>query len=208
MVRPYLYWRKVASGRQSSEDRAEVYERGDNLVVVVADGAGGIGGGVRAADTVLDAVRSAVDDPGLDLHDANVWKARLEEADAALASRASGEATATIVVVGPSGLTGVSVGDSEAWIIARASMDDLTRSQERQRLGTGRAAPLRFKRPRVDGALLVATDGLFKYASAARIAATVRDGDVSRAGERLAALVQLPSGGYPDDLGIVVIAAA
>ena len=34
MARPYIHWRKLASGRQSSEDRAEVYERGEDLVVV------------------------------------------------------------------------------------------------------------------------------------------------------------------------------
>jgi serine/threonine protein phosphatase PrpC len=54
--------------------------------------------------------------------------------------------------------------------------------------------------------LLIATDGLFKYASPGRIAATVREAEVSRVAERLAALVQLPSGRYQDDVGIVVVA--
>jgi serine/threonine protein phosphatase PrpC len=203
----HISWRKLASGRQSSEDRAEVFERGDELVVIVADGAGGISGGARAAGAIVETVQSVAHNPSLDLHDADMWKALLREADATLATRAAGETTATIVVVGPSGLTGVSVGDSEAWIVAGTSMDDLTRSQERPRLGTGRAVPVAFRRRAVDGVLLVATDGLFKHASVGRIAATVREGEVSRAAERLAALVQLASGGYPDDLGIVVVAA-
>ncbi len=53
--------------------------------------------------------------------------------------------------------------------------------------------------------LVVATDGLFKYASAERIATAVRVGDVSQAAERLVALVRLTSGGLQDDAGIVVV---
>jgi hypothetical protein len=37
----HVYTRVLASGRRSSEDRAEVFERADDLVVVVADGARG-----------------------------------------------------------------------------------------------------------------------------------------------------------------------
>ena len=118
----------------------------------------------------------------------------------------SGETTGVVLVVGADGLTGVSVGDSEAWSVAPASLDDFTRSQERARLGSGRAAPVAFRRRSLDGVLLVATDGLFKYASPARIAATIRESEVSRATERLTALVQLPSGRFQDDVGIVVVA--
>jgi serine/threonine protein phosphatase PrpC len=205
MPSPYLYWRKLASGRQHSEDRAEVFTRGDDLVVVVADGAGGIRGGALASAAVVETVRSVADNPTLDVHDANLWTVLLGEADGTLSARMAGETTAVIVVVGPTGVTGVSVGDSEAWVVTARSNDDLTRSQERARLGSGRAVPVAFERLRLDGALLVATDGLFKYASPGRIASTVRAGEVSRAAERLAALVQLPSGGFQDDVAVVVV---
>ena len=93
------------------------------------------------------------------------------------------------------------------WVdpVTAKSMDDLTRSQNRPRLGSGRSAPVAFHRGRLDDALVVATDGLFKYASPARIGATVRAGEASRIADRLVALVRLPSGGFQDDLGLVVV---
>jgi serine/threonine protein phosphatase PrpC len=42
---PYVHARLLGSSRRNSEDRAEIFQRGDDLVVVVADGAGGIRGG-------------------------------------------------------------------------------------------------------------------------------------------------------------------
>jgi serine/threonine protein phosphatase PrpC len=206
MPSPYIYFRKLASGRQSSEDRAEVFERGDDLVIVVADGAGGMSGGAAASAALVDTVKAVAENPTLDAHDDELWVALLKDADAMLAARGAGETTGVVVVVGPKGLAGVSVGDSEALIVGARSMDDLTRGQERPRLGSGRAVPVAFHRGRLDGALLVATDGLFKFASQARIAATVREGEIARAVERLAALVQLPAGGFQDDVGLVVVA--
>ena len=45
--------RVIEGYRDELEDRAEVIERGSELVIVVADGAGGRAGGARAADTVI-----------------------------------------------------------------------------------------------------------------------------------------------------------
>jgi serine/threonine protein phosphatase PrpC len=196
----------LASDRSNSEDRAEVFERGDDLVIVVADGAGGIRGGALASGVLVETARAVAENRTLDVHDAGLWTVLLKEADGTLAAKMAGETTGVVVVVGPQGLTGVSVGDSEAWIVTARSIDDLTRSQERLRLGSGRATPVTFQRRSLDGVLLVATDGLFKYASPGPIASTVRAGEVSRTPERLADLVQLPSGGFQDDVGIVVVA--
>jgi serine/threonine protein phosphatase PrpC len=204
--RPHIYWSTLASDRHSSEDRAEVFERGDDLVAVVADGAGGMRGGALASTALVETVRSVAENATLDVHDGDLWAALLKEADAKLSAKMAGETTGVIVVIGPERLIGVSVGDSEAWIVRGDSIDDLTRSQERSRLGSGRAVPVDFQRRRLDGVLLIATDGLFKYASPKRIAATVREGEVSRVAERLTALVRLPSGRFQDDLGIIVVA--
>jgi serine/threonine protein phosphatase PrpC len=206
MPNPYVSWRKLASGRQNAEDRAEVFERGDDLVVVVADGAGGTRGGALASSVLVESARFVAENPSLDAHDIHLWTKMLTEADRTLAARHAGETTCIVVVVGASRLTGVSVGDSEAWIIRSESIDDLTCRQERHRVGSGRATAVGFQRGGVDGVLLVATDGLFRYGSAERIAATIRAGDLSRAAERLTTLVRLPSGGFQDD-GIVVIAS-
>ena len=69
----YVYARALASSRQSSEDRAEVFERGDELVVVVADGAGGLRGGAAASDALVEAARAAVLDASFELFDVEGW---------------------------------------------------------------------------------------------------------------------------------------
>jgi serine/threonine protein phosphatase PrpC len=202
----FIHWRALASGRQSSEDRAEVFEREDSLVVVVADGAGGMRGGARASAALVETVQAVAHDAAQDVHDAELWAALFKTTDATFAAKAVGETTGVVVVAGPHGLTGVSVGDSEACVVTAKSVDDLTRRKERPRLGSGRAVPVIFRRRHLEGILLIATDGLFKYASLGRIAATVHAGEVARAAERLVALVQFPSGRFQDDVAIVVVA--
>jgi serine/threonine protein phosphatase PrpC len=197
----FVYWCTLGSGRRTSEDRVEVFERGDELAVVVADGAGGMCGGAVASAALVEAVRNVGD-----VLDADMWARLLRQVDSKLATHGTGETTAVVVVIGPDGLTGVSVGDSEAWAVTATSIDDLTRGQERSRLGSGRAVPVVFQRPSLEGALLVATDGLFKYASGARIAATIRESSVEQTADRLVSLVKLPSGGFPDDVAVAVVA--
>ena len=109
------------------------------------------------------------------------------------------------MVVGPHGLLGASVGDSAAWVIEDDDVDDLTEGQSRWRVGSGRAAPITFVRPPRRGALVVGTDGLFNYAPRGGIVEATRVGTPSEKAERLRRLVQLRSGGYPDDVGIVVV---
>lgn len=205
MPSPYVHSRLLASGRRNSEDRAEVFERADALVVVVADGAGGVRGGALASGALVGTAHAVVGNATLDVHDAAMWTVLFKEVDATLAAKMAGETTGVVVIIGSKGLMGVSAGDSEAWVVTATSIDDLTMGQKKARLGSGRAVPVSFNRPGLDGVLVVGTDGLFKYGSAERIAAAVRGGDVERAAERLAALVRLPSGGLQDDLGIVVI---
>ncbi|HLM46278.1 MAG TPA: hypothetical protein VK458_20575, partial [Myxococcaceae bacterium] len=49
----------LAIRREGKEDRAATFEYEEGLVAVVADGAGGMGGGARAAQAVVDAVQRA-----------------------------------------------------------------------------------------------------------------------------------------------------
>jgi serine/threonine protein phosphatase PrpC len=108
---------------------------------------------------------------------------------------------------------GASAGDSEAGRIGvdGTLAEDLTRRQRRLRLGTGAAEPVWFEaaHPLAPGqTLLVASDGLFKYADATRIIQTVADAATAEPLEpvarRLINLVRLRSGALPDDVAVVL----
>ena len=148
--------RRCRPGR--GEDRALVVSWGDRTVVVVADGAGGVSGGIKAAEAVCAAVveqiRQAVH---VD------WIRCLSEIDHDIVS--VGLAAAVVVEIGRDGyVIGASVGDCGAWVIEDGSLQDLTSGQVRKPLlGEGRAIPVGFEACLDKGSLLVATDGLWKY---------------------------------------------
>lgn len=201
----FIHARALASSRRHSEDRAEVFERDDAVVVVVADGAGGLRGGATAADAFVLAVSSAVADDAFDVENVAAWSSVFRKTDAELAAKMSGETTGILVVLTPRGLLGVSAGDSEAWVITESGIDNLTASQSKKRLGSGRAAPAAFFRPTLDAVLVVGSDGLFKCADAEAITEAARAGGPQEVTEKLVELVRLPSGAYQDDVGIVVV---
>jgi len=151
-------------------------------------------------------VRSAATHASVDVLDLAAWSQLFEQLDGRLAETMAGETTGVMVVVSTTALCGVAVGDSSAWLVTDSGIDDLTAGQRRARLGSGRAAPFLFQRNRLAGKLVVASDGLFKYASSERIAAAVRSSPPSKVAEGLLALAQLRGGGYHDDVAVVVVA--
>ena len=186
------------------EDRAEVIDQGESVLIVVADGAGGRPG---AAYTAEAAVRmmcegAAALRPG----DLFAWSGLLRRVDDALAQDpAAGETTLVAAVVSPQGIVGVSVGDSGAWLIGPHGVQDLTARQQRKPfLGTGAAVPVPFAVPWAGGTLLAASDGLLKYADRARIAEVAREDDLDQAARHLVDLVRLPSGKLQDDVTVVL----
>ena len=108
----------------------------------------------------------------------------------------------------PHGVAGASVGDSGAWLIGADGSIDLTKSQIRKPgLGTGMAMPIPFhhRKPPV-ATLLVATDGLLKYASPQQICEKVRADTttIDALPHALIDLVRMPSGGLQDDVAVAV----
>jgi serine/threonine protein phosphatase PrpC len=197
----------LACAREPGEDRVGIFEYEGALVVVVADGVGGVAGGGRAADLVVELVRDAVAAPALDPLRVERWTDLLAGADALLeADRDAGETTGVVLAIAKDLLVGASCGDSGAWLVQPdGRVDDLTARQHRKlRLGSGRARPVSFSRPGLAGTLLVATDGLLNYARPERVAAVALEGDLDRAALDLIQLVRLPGGGLQDDLGVVL----
>lgn len=182
----------------SDEDRVAVVAGGDRIAVGLADGAGGRSDGRAAATAVCDAVSASAPrtrDDALRL---------LASVDAELASRASGETTAVVVMLDEAGVQGASAGDSEAHALAGGRWVELTENQVRKPfVGSGRARAMPFGPVRA-GAVLVASDGLFKYCAMERVEPLLGSADPLTPWQ-LADRVRLPSGSLPDDFAAVLL---
>lgn len=167
-------------------------------MIVVADGAGGTSHGAATAQAIVDRV---VANPTT-----TDWSAALVDLDEALCGR--GQSTAVILCVTPDGITGASAGDSGAWIVRGGAVHDLTHGQVRKPLLGDGCEPFAFGGP-FDGTLIVATDGLFRYAKRQDIAFVVERGDPPDAiARRLVDLVRLADGSLQDDIAVVVVTSA
>jgi serine/threonine protein phosphatase PrpC len=183
-----------------------VYERGDALVVVLADGGGSLRGGETASRSLVAVVEAAVHDPTFVLEDVRPWIDLFLATDAGLAANRAGETTGVVVVLGRHGFMGVSIGNSEAWVVKPVGLDNLTVGQHtKQRLGSNRATLAVFERPTLCGMLVIATDGLFAYAASEVIARTVRASKPGEAAGQLIELVRLRSGKVADDISMVLV---
>jgi serine/threonine protein phosphatase PrpC len=191
-----------ASGSEL-QDRAEFFWCDSNLVLVVADGAGGTSGGAEAAQFFVEGVKKRIESIGMNTDGLNEMFTILDREMVAIG--AYGETTGVVVVLSDSGIIGTSVGDSGAFFFSKTGLENLTASQIRKPfLGSGRATPIPFTRGQLNGTLLVATDGLLKYTSLEKIAATILAADLDTAANKLVELVRYQSGALPDDISILL----
>lgn len=196
----FAYAVEVASARGGGQDRARVVEHRGGVVLALADGAGGTGHGAIAAQAVIDAIDAA--ELGAD------WPALLADLDADARRLGGGQSTAVVVSLTAAGLTGASVGDSGAWRITETDVVDLTEGQERKPLVGGGCVPFRVTAPPLDDhLLLVASDGLLRYAPRSAIARVANGPDLTTAARALVDLVRLPNRSLQDDVSVVLCRA-
>lgn len=192
----------IESYRERCEDRVTVFAAEERTVIVVADGAGGIGSGDVAAESVLREVETQWHR----IHSADEWADALRQIDCRISA---GESTAVIVDVRPYGIAGASVGDTEAWIIHDGQIVDLTANQSRKPLlGSGAASPVSFTSSPLNGVLLVATDGFCSYVKRDQAPCMIAQSDFFAIPRRCIEMVRLPSGALWDDIGIVAARVA
>ena len=115
----------VESYRDNCEDRVAVFHNEDRTVVVVADGAGGVGSGDSAAETVVREIKAEFPH----IHSSDQWVGVLRQIDQRITI---GESTVVAVDIRPYGIAGASVGDSRARIIGFDRIEDLTQNQKRK----------------------------------------------------------------------------
>jgi len=189
------------SPQRNSEDRVEIRELDDQLLIALADGAGGRAGGAAAAEFAVRSILKA--DPVLD---PAAWVMCLAEIDRQLSGDPSGgETTAVVVLISPKSIVGASVGDSGAWFVDAAGVENLTARQQRKPLlGSGVAVPVMFRHDGPGGIVLAATDGLLKYTSAEKICDVIRRTSLELAPGALIDLVRLKSGALQDDVAVAV----
>lgn len=198
MSNGFVHVTKVVGIRGVGQDRARVQEVGDGVVIALADGAGGTGGGSKAAQAVIDAVFAAASQRPS-------WSSLLADLDRDAVRLGGGQTTVIILSVTRTGVVGAAVGDSAAWVIRDTSIEDLTAGQLRKPLlGAGCVPSPVGGRALEGGTLLVASDGLIKYASQASIARIASGADLASAALSLVDLVRLRSGELQDDVSIVL----
>src|SRR6202140_5871721 len=133
------------------------------------------------------------------------WARCLYEADQAVV-RTGGQCTAVVVEISEGRVVGASVGDSGAWLLTGKAIVDLTENQHRKPLlGSDEALPMGFGPIELSGRLLIATDGLFKYATEGDIAQQAMALSVTDAVDKLIAGLRLRGGALQDDVAIILV---
>jgi serine/threonine protein phosphatase PrpC len=187
----------------SGQDRAIAVPTEGGYLVAVADGAGGTGEGAAAAERLIEFVSKLTKAAA-----STDWFDALCTFDDELSARRSGgQTTGVMAFVSGDRVLGASVGDSSAWLISpTGEITDMTVNQRRRPLlGTGEARPVLFEAERIGGRVLLATDGLFKYATGERICALAMKSSVAEGADALAHGVRLPSGALQDDVAVVLV---
>lgn len=171
---------------------------GDLWVFALADGAGGTGSGGRAADFVVEETRL-----GLGV----ATPAGVLRRAGARAAEIGAQTTGVVVHAIDRQLSGAVCGDSEAWLYNAGIATNLTAARRRKPLLGSGGEPVEFGPVPFEGTLLIASDGLFAYARAARIEVAMRGSSLEAIVDELLALPRLASGDYQDDISVLLARA-
>ncbi|MBS3764205.1 MAG: hypothetical protein KGZ25_12980, partial [Planctomycetes bacterium] len=162
-------------------------------------------GGEAAADLLIEEIKKRP--PGASAMKQNGYGVRelMDAGEKIFDEPTCGQTTAVVVAVGHELIRGASIGDSEAWLFASGRHVELTAGQTKSPfLGSGAGMPRPFLFDIVAGRLLVATDGLHRYAATETIRETAIRGALKGAVENLVELVRLPSGALQDDVAVIL----
>lgn len=145
-----------ASG--AGQDAVSILSAGAQKVLLLADGAGGTSGGRETAERVVQNLgERALQAEALT---ETFWRQAILELAIELEALGSGQSTVIAIAHSGRSLCGGSIGDSEAMLIGRAGLVDLTKGQSRKPLLGGGLAQCRTFSARVGpGELLLVGTG-------------------------------------------------
>lgn len=196
----------IESSGKTGQDRVELLRINDAIIIILADGAGGIGDGARAADFVVQNIQNAAVGAS-ENHNGLYWQDVLIKLDKNLAADSVGESTAVVINLIGNAVMGASVGDSQAWLVGDDGFECPTDRQIRKPLiGSGSAMPVPFEKLHRGRRLIVGSDGLFNYATVNRILEIVRNSPIADAPAALIDSARLRSGNLQDDISVVAAA--
>ena len=197
----------VEQSKNGGHVRAILCHYKDSLIIAVADGSGGQGGGGEAADKVIQGVKSALA-KGIEPGDYAAWCALLVDIDRQIEEdEEAGETTAIVLALSRRYIAGAACGDSRALLFSRTGLIDITKKQNRRpMLGSGGALPVPINERSLVGTLVVATDGLFDYTNAKALEKSVSSEDtVDERAKNIVHSLRLKSGDLPDDVALALV---
>jgi len=184
------------------DDRAAAARDGQGILLVLADGATGVGFGGQAADAFVETIMSAPGQMGL--------PDRFALADRVIRDRdIDGDTTGIAILRTEDGISGCSAGDSEAWAFPDGGAPfELTVEQaKRPRIGNGASpTPFALLSPS-GGVIVVASDGFWRWADHDSVARLVSRSTVEDLPEALLLDLVERFGTPDDDVTIAVMAA-
>ena len=202
--------------REQGQDCAVACHAKDTLSIRVADGAGGVAGSARAARIVCkkDPISASKRTLFMPL-DEWMRSTNLHICEFSRIGPPCGMASAVVINISDDGwIQGASVGDCKAWIFDLDGLPaiELTSGQHRKPLlGEDDAEPVSFEGELRNRMLVVATDGLWKYANLPSCAATMRLAisnplfPLETLADALIDSARLPTGALQDDVGLAIV---
>lgn len=191
----------IRTAGSNCRDRAAWFRRGNRLVVAVADGDSDQADSGHAAEFAIHAALKFALRESSPLEPAQ-WVKLVADVDEPLSLEPSGETTLVVVDIGPSRVTGASVGHSRLFQARENTLLDVTAGQsQKPLLGSGAAVVRGFEAEWTAGNLLVCSDGLHKYAAKDRLADALPRLNAAA----LLEMARLPDGRLFDDAAAIIV---
>ena len=188
---------------QNGADALTILYGKERVLICLADGAGGTSGAKEASEMIMQwakenqkTLETCVTVESLEEQVNRLDKAMYQTKDV-------GESTLVMALLSETQIMGVSVGDSKCWMFGKDFDHELSLMQHRKPLlGSGEATAIGFCMEMM-GTVVIGSDGLFDYTSIEKIKKESQNKNATA--KSLAMLAQESTGGFQDDISVVLV---